>query len=102
MINLSFFTVKLLIEFGYIMNQYRFFLKRCFIHSYFIVFHQKLWTKGKKRINSSLMEWFDDEEAVEEFDELYSIVTHIDEEDLSDLEEDLLSDLEDEEEDLDF
>ena len=31
------------------------------------------------------MEWFDDEEAVEEFDELYSIVTHIDEEDLSDL-----------------
>ncbi|MCI7454027.1 MAG: hypothetical protein MSA93_01800 [Spirochaetales bacterium] len=48
------------------------------------------------------MEWFDDEEAVEEFDELYSIVTHIDEEDLSDLEEDLLSDLEDEEEDLDF
>ena len=33
---------------------------------------------------------------------LYSIVTHIDEEDLSDLEEDLLSDLEDEEEDLDF
>ena len=28
------------------------------------------------------MEWFDDEEAVEEFDELYSIVTHIDEEDL--------------------
>ena len=32
----------------------------------------------------------------------YSIVTHIDEEDLSDLEEDLLSDLEDEEEDLDF
>lgn len=48
------------------------------------------------------MEWFDDEEAVEEFDELYSIVTHINEEDLSDLEEDLLSDLEDEEEDLDF
>ena len=48
------------------------------------------------------MEWFDDEEAVEEFDEHYSIVTHIDEEDLSDLEEDLLSDLEDEEEDLDF
>ena len=48
------------------------------------------------------MEWFDDEEAVEEFDDLYSIVTHIDEEDLSDLEEDLLSDLEDEEEDLDF
>ena len=48
------------------------------------------------------MEWFDDEEAVEEFDELYSIVTHIDEEDLSDLEEDVLSDLEDEEEDLDF
>ena len=48
------------------------------------------------------MEWFDDEEAVEEFDELYSIVTHIDEEDLSDLEEDLLSDLEDEEEYLDF
>ena len=48
------------------------------------------------------MEWFDDEEAVEEFDELYSIITHIDEEDLSDLEEDLLSDLEDEEEDLDF
>ena len=48
------------------------------------------------------MDWFDDEEAVEEFDELYSIVTHIDEEDLSDLEEDLLSDLEDEEEDLDF
>ena len=48
------------------------------------------------------MEWFDDEEAVEELDELYSIVTHIDEEDLSDLEEDLLSDLEDEEEDLDF
>ena len=48
------------------------------------------------------MEWFDDEEAVEEFDELYSIVTHNDEEDLSDLEEDLLSDLEDEEEDLDF
>ena len=48
------------------------------------------------------MEWFDDEEAVEECDELYSIVTHIDEEDLSDLEEDLLSDLEDEEEDLDF
>ena len=48
------------------------------------------------------MEWFDDEEAVEEFDEIYSIVTHIDEEDLSDLEEDLLSDLEDEEEDLDF
>ena len=48
------------------------------------------------------MEWFDDEEAVEEFDELYSIVTHIDEEDLSDLEEDLLSNLEDEEEDLDF
>ena len=48
------------------------------------------------------MEWFDDEEAVEEFDELYSIVPHIDEEDLSDLEEDLLSDLEDEEEDLDF
>lgn len=48
------------------------------------------------------MEWFDDEEAVEEFDELYSIVTYIDEEDLSDLEEDLLSDLEDEEEDLDF
>ena len=48
------------------------------------------------------MEWFDDEEAVEEFAELYSIVTHIDEEDLSDLEEDLLSDLEDEEEDLDF
>lgn len=48
------------------------------------------------------MEWFDDEEAMEEFDELYSIVTHIDEEDLSDLEEDLLSDLEDEEEDLDF
>ena len=48
------------------------------------------------------MEWFDDEEAVEEFDELYSIVTHIDEEDLSYLEEDLLSDLEDEEEDLDF
>ena len=48
------------------------------------------------------MEWFNDEEAVEEFDELYSIVTHIDEEDLSDLEEDLLSDLEDEEEDLDF
>lgn len=48
------------------------------------------------------MEWFDDEEAVEEFDELYSIFTHIDEEDLSDLEEDLLSDLEDEEEDLDF
>ena len=48
------------------------------------------------------MEWFDDEEALEEFDELYSIVTHIDEEDLSDLEEDLLSDLEDEEEDLDF
>ena len=48
------------------------------------------------------MEWFDEEEAVEEFDELYSIVTHIDEEDLSDLEEDLLSDLEDEEEDLDF
>ena len=48
------------------------------------------------------MEWFDDEEAVEEFDELYSIVTHIDEEDLSDMEEDLLSDLEDEEEDLDF
>ena len=32
------------------------------------------------------MEWFDDDdEAVEEFEELYSITTSIDEEDLSDL-----------------
>lgn len=36
MINLSFFTVKLLIEFGYMMNQYRLFLKRCF---YTLIFY---------------------------------------------------------------
>ena len=37
------------------------------------------------------MEWFDDDdEAVEEFEELYSITTKIDEEDLSDLENDIL------------
>ena len=49
------------------------------------------------------MEWFDDDdEAVEEFEELYSITTNIDEEDLSDLEEDMLSDLDDEEEDIDL
>ena len=49
------------------------------------------------------MEWFDDDdEAVEGFEELYSITTNIDEEDLSDLEEDMLSDLDDEEEDIDF
>ena len=57
----------------------------------------------EKGINSSLMEWFEDDiEAVEEFSELYSIIPQIDEEDLSDLEEDVLSDLEDEEEDMDF
>ena len=49
------------------------------------------------------MEWFDDDdEAVEEFEELYSINTKIDEEDLSDLENDILEDLDDEEEDIDF
>lgn len=49
------------------------------------------------------MEWFEEDlEAMEEFEELYSITTKIDEEDLSDLEEDLLSDLDDEEEDIDF
>ena len=49
------------------------------------------------------MEWLDDDdEAVEEFEELYSITTSIDEEDLSDLEDDLLEDLDDEEEDIDF
>ena len=49
------------------------------------------------------MEWFDDDdEPVEEFEELYSITTNIDEEDLSDLEDDLLEDLDDEEEDIDF
>ena len=49
------------------------------------------------------MVWFDDDdEAVEEFEELYSITTSIDEEDLSDLEDDLLEDLDDEEEDIDF
>ena len=49
------------------------------------------------------MEWFDDDdEAVEEFEELYSITISIDEEDLSDLEDDLLEDLDDEEEDIDF
>lgn len=49
------------------------------------------------------MEWFDDDdEAVEEFEELYFITTEIDEEDLSDLEDDILGDLDDEEEDIDF
>ena len=49
------------------------------------------------------MEWFDDDdEAVEEFEELYCINTKIDEEDLSDLENDILEDLDDEEEDIDF
>ena len=49
------------------------------------------------------MEWLvDDDEAVEEFEELYSITTSIDEKDLSDLEDDLLEDLDDEEEDIDF
>ena len=49
------------------------------------------------------MEWFDDDdEAVEEFEELYSITASIDEKDLSDLEDDLLEDLDDEEEDIDF
>ena len=49
------------------------------------------------------MEWLvDDDEAVEEFEELYSITASIDEEDLSDLEDDLLEDLDDEEEDIDF
>ena len=49
------------------------------------------------------MEWFDDDdEAVEEFEELYAINTKIDEEDLSDLENDILEDLDDEEEDIDF
>ena len=49
------------------------------------------------------MEWFDDDdEAEEEFEELYSITTKIDEEDLSDLEDDILEDLDDEEEDIDF
>ena len=49
------------------------------------------------------MEWFDDDdEAVEEFEELYSITTKIDEVDLSDLENDILEDLDDEEEDIDF
>ena len=49
------------------------------------------------------MEWLDDDdEAVEEFEELYSFTTSIDEEDLSDLEDDLLEDLDDEEEDIDF
>lgn len=48
------------------------------------------------------MEWFEDDEAVEEFEEIYSIIPQIDEEDLSDLEEDMLTDLDDEEEDLDF
>ena len=47
------------------------------------------------------MEWLvDDDEAVEEFEELYSITTSIDEKDLSDLEDDLLEDLDDEEEDI--
>ena len=49
------------------------------------------------------MEWLvDDDEAVEEFEERYSITTSIDEKDLSDLEDDLLEDLDDEEEDIDF
>ena len=49
------------------------------------------------------MEWFDDDdEAVEEFEELYSITTSRDEKDLSYLEDDLLEDLDDEEEDIDF
>ena len=48
------------------------------------------------------MQWFEDDECKEEFEELYSIYTKIDEEDLSELEEDLLSDLEDEKEDIDF
>ena len=49
------------------------------------------------------MEWLvDDDEAVEEVEELYSITTSIDEKDLSDLEDDLLEDLDDEEEDIDF
>ena len=49
------------------------------------------------------MYWIeDDSEAVEECKELYSIIPIIDESDLSDLEEDQLADLDDEEEDIDF
>lgn len=49
------------------------------------------------------MYWIeDDSEAVEECEELYSIIPNIDESDLSDLEEDQLADLDDEEEDIDF
>ena len=57
----------------------------------------------RKKNKLHTMEWFEEDlEAMEEFEELYSITTKIDEEDLSDLEEDLLSDLDDEEEDIDF
>ena len=49
------------------------------------------------------MEWLvDDDEVFVEFEVLYSITTSIDEKDLSDLEDDLLEDLDDEEEDIDF
>lgn len=79
----------------HMMNYYSLFLKNCFLFLYRL--------KDKKRINISSMEWFDDDdEAVEEFEELYSITTKIDEEDLSDLENDILEDLDDEEEDIDF
>ena len=48
------------------------------------------------------MEWLEEDEVFEEFEELFSIVPCIDSDDLSDLEEDVLSDLDDEEEDICF
>mgnify|MGYP006357052665 FL=1 len=57
----------------------------------------------QKGVDSINMYWIeDDREAVEECEELYSIIPLTDESDLSDLEEDQLADLDDEEEDIDF
>ena len=57
----------------------------------------------QKGVDSINLYWIeDDSEAVEECEELYSIIPIIDESDLSDLEEDQLADLDDEEEDIDF
>ena len=62
-----------------------------------------LWSESAKRRRLINMYWIeDDSEAVEECEELYSIIPIIDESDLSDLEEDQLADLDDEEEDIDF
>lgn len=58
------------------------------------------WCKITETVAMDFLE--DDTEVIEEFDVLYSITPKMDVEDLSTLEEDLLSDLDDEEEDIDF